>query len=114
MNTLRRGLSVIVLAWAIWVVAGCGSAQQSAAPGLDTVMISLMKFQPATLYINKWDTVVWINQDMVGHDVTQFPDKTWTSDTIQVGSSWKRVVGEDLDYFCSIHPTMKGKIIIRQ
>lgn len=82
-------------------------------PANDTVTMSQMQFHPAELYINKWDTIVWINDDIVTHDVTEQPDKSWTSDSIAVGHSWKTTLGETTDYFCSIHPTMKGKIIVR-
>lgn len=98
----------------ISVLIGCNSSGNESTPGTDTVFISQMKFQPEELYINKWDTIVWINNDIVSHDVTEFPQKEWTSDTIAPGESWKTELGVNTNYFCSIHPTMKGKIIIRE
>ena len=114
MTKCSRVLAGVVAVWVTWLTASCGPAATNATPGVDTVVISSMQFHPATLYVNKWDTVEWVNQDIVGHDVTRSPDKSWTSDTILPSHSWRRVVGEDLDYFCSIHPAMKGKIVIRQ
>lgn len=78
----------------------------------DTVVIKGMKFNPEELHVKKGATVVWINEGIVPHDVTDFPDKTWTSDTIKIGDSWKKEIDESFDYFCSIHLTMKGKIIV--
>lgn len=89
-------------------------SETTTPPATDTVIISGMKFHPEELYVNKWDTVVWINQDLVAHDVTAFPGKEWTSDTIAVDHSWKKEIGKSINYFCSIHPTMKGKVILRQ
>lgn len=112
----RRIISGILwMTGAVLLITGCESSSNRAVrPVSDTVVLSQMKFHPQELYINKWDTVVWINRDLVSHDITAFPDKTWTSDTIKSGSSWKKVFGENADYFCSIHPTMKGKIMIRK
>ncbi len=118
-NRKNKWISGIVLAGMIILAAsGCtspgGQNNQAGLPGKDTVYIGGMKFKPAELWINQWDTVVWINNDIVAHDVTQFPDKTWSSDSIQPGQSWEKAFGDSVDYFCSIHPTMKGKILIRQ
>lgn len=112
---MHRLLKMILLGLAVLVAAsGCDdSGGDTHQPANDTVIITQMKFHPASFYADKWDTIVWINQDMVSHDITQFPDKSWTSDTIPPGGSWKTVVGTSLDYFCSIHPAMKGKVMIR-
>lgn len=72
-----------------------------------------MKFQPAELVVQKGDTIVWINRDLVAHDVTEVPDKTWTSSPIPPGKSWSLVVSQSADYYCSIHVVMKGKILMR-
>lgn len=95
-------------------VVGCHSPGDQTAPATDTVTISGMTFHPAELHIRKGDTVVWINNDIVSHDVTERPGKAWTSDTIATGNSWKKAISQNTDYFCSIHPTMEAKIIVRE
>ncbi len=80
---------------------------------IDTVKISGMEYHPADLTVNKGDTVVWINEDIVPHNVTAFPGNEWTSGTLNVGTTWKKVMEDDIDYYCSIHPTMKGKIAVK-
>lgn len=77
---------------------------------IDTIVINGMEFHPAELKVKKGDTVVWINKDIVVHDVTEFPDKKWTSGPLESGKSWQKIVENDFNYFCSIHITMKGKI----
>jgi plastocyanin len=72
-----------------------------------------MKFQPAELTIQKGDTVVWINNDILAHDVTEESSKAWTSLLIPVGQSWSLVVQQSADYYCSIHVVMKGKLIVQ-
>lgn len=77
------------------------------------VIIEGMEFHPAELVINKGDKVVWENKGIVEHDITQFPGQEWTSSQFQPGKSWSRTFDESVDYYCSIHPTMKGKIIVK-
>lgn len=77
-----------------------------------TVIIKGMAFDPAELHVNKGDAVVWINKDIVPHNVTDFPKNKWTSGTLPLGKSWGKSISDSFDYYCSIHPTMKGKIIV--
>ena len=77
-----------------------------------TVIIKGMAFDPAELHVHKGDTVIWINKDLVPHNVTDFPKATWTSGTLELGKLWEKNISNTFDYYCSIHPTMKGKIIV--
>jgi plastocyanin len=97
--------------FSVILAAGCSKdAKQKLKPVTHTVVISGMQFHPAELSVNKGDTVKWVNKDLVTHNVTDYPGKEWTSGPINPGSSWKKVVKKDLNYYCSIHPAMKGKI----
>lgn len=80
---------------------------------IDTVIIQQMQFIPAALNIKIGDTVVWINKDIVDHNVTEEKSKSWTSDTLHIGKSWKMAVTDSANYFCTIHPTMKGKLLLK-
>lgn len=79
---------------------------------MDTVLIKGMTFSPSELHVRKGDIVIWINKDIVVHNVTDFPGNKWTSGTLARASSWKKTIGETFEYYCSIHPNMKGKIIV--
>jgi plastocyanin len=76
-----------------------------------TVEIKEMKFQPAVLAVQPGDTVVFINHDMVAHDVTD-EYKRWTSSPLPAGESWKLVITQTCNYYCSIHQVMKGRLEI--
>jgi plastocyanin len=78
-----------------------------------TVEIKQMKFNPAELQVSKGDTVVWVNHDIVAHDVTEERAKKWTSSLIPSNASWQMVVSQSADYYCSIHVVMKGKLIVK-
>lgn len=77
------------------------------------VEIKQMQFQPAELTVQKGDTVVWTNNDIVTHDVTEEKSKLWTSGPLAAGQSWSLVVKESADYYCSIHVVMKGKLLVQ-
>ena len=77
-----------------------------------TVQISKMKFDPEELTIHAGDTVVWVNNDITNHCVTEV-NKAWTSSTLVPGQSWKKAITKNTDYYCAIHLVMKGKILVQ-
>lgn len=88
--------------------------QQTTGPKTDTVVIYQMQFQPANLTVNKGDTVVWINKDLVSHNVTEDPAGSIKSDTLNTGDSFKLVPDHSFNYICSIHPTMKAQLTVNE
>ncbi|HET6527411.1 MAG TPA: plastocyanin/azurin family copper-binding protein [Balneolaceae bacterium] len=82
-------------------------------PEVHTVEIAQMKFNPPVLYVNKGDTVVFINNGFVDHDVTESENHKWASPVLSAGESWSMVATESSDYYCSIHVVMKGKIVVK-
>lgn len=115
---MKKGIKKIIqLGFMIFILASCsnnGDQQgQSAANKMDTVIIKAMTFHPDTLTVKKGDTVIWINQDIVAHDVSHFPDRSWHSDTLQPKDSFQKVIEDSVGYFCSIHPTMKGVVLVK-
>ncbi len=93
----------------------CGSSEKKSVESHATtfeVFIKDMQFNPSELHIHKGDTVIWYNDGIVVHDITAQPDDSWGSELIAIGEEWKTVINEDINYICSIHPTMKGKIIL--
>ncbi len=91
----------------------CTGETKKNMPKVHTVEIKQMKFQPAELIVQKGDTVVWINNDIVTHDVTEQSSKAWTSSLMPAGQSWSLVVTQSADYYCSIHVVMKGKLTVQ-
>ena len=97
----------------IFILNSCATETEKTIPKVHTVEIKQMKFQPAELVVQKGDTVVWINNDIVAHDVTEETNKAWTSSLMPVGQSWSLVVTKNADYYCSIHVVMKGKLVVQ-
>ncbi|NEM97693.1 plastocyanin/azurin family copper-binding protein [Pontibacter burrus] len=84
-----------------------------AKPQTHVVEIKQMKFNPAELTVNKGDTVVFVNKDVLRHDATETTGKSWKSPALASGQSWKVVATKSASYYCSFHPVMKGKIIVK-
>lgn len=90
----------------------CACETEKMQPKVHTIEIKQMRFEPAELIVQKGDTVVWVNHDIVPHDVTEESTKSWSSSLMPVGKSWRLVVTHSADYYCSIHVVMKGKLVI--
>lgn len=104
----------LVLAGIIITMNCCTFSSGKAVPETHYVEIIQMKFQPEVINVNKGDTIVFINKDIVTHDVTEELHKSWTSKPIASGNSWKMVATQSVNYFCSLHVVMKGKIIVNK
>lgn len=113
-NTQAVRTKIFCLLCFVFLFTGCTS---STSEGKDhkkyTVDIAQMQFQPATLTVQTGDTVVWINHDIVVHDVTEEKGRLWTSGPLDPGAAWSMVVTKSEDYYCSIHVVMKGKLVVQ-
>ena len=99
----------------IWLLffSGKASSVPQKKPVTHTVEIVHMKFNPAELTVKRGDKIVFVNHDMVKHNVTEASGKPWKSPDLETGKSWSMVATKSAGYYCSIHPTMKGKIILK-
>ena len=112
---MRPALSVKIMVQLFFplVFLNCNlSAEKKSIPVLHTVEIKGMKFTPDVLTVKKGDTVVWINRDIVAHDVTEQSTNAWSSSLMPTGKSWYMVLEKTTDYYCSIHQVMKGKLVV--
>lgn len=78
------------------------------------VEIKGMQFTPQELAINTGDTVLFINKDLVPHDVVDDSNEAHRSPKISPRNEWKMVFTSDIKYHCSIHPSMKGSVTIKE
>jgi amicyanin len=94
--------------------AATGAATQAAgAPTTVAVEIAGFAYSPASITVAVGDTVTWTNQDNVAHNVVA-KDGSWTSPMLAQGQSWshKFTAAGSVDYICSIHPAMKGTVVV--
>ena len=76
------------------------------------VTIENMKFNPATINVNKGDQVTFINKDIVAHNATEVKN-SWASPMLTTDQSWTFTPEKTSDYYCTVHVVMKGKIIVK-
>ncbi|HUQ96944.1 MAG TPA: plastocyanin/azurin family copper-binding protein [Chitinophagaceae bacterium] len=94
------------------LVQGCAPGAAKKAPQTHTVEIKGMQFQPASLIVQKNDTVVFVNHDLVAHNATEAATRAWQSPALAGGASWKVVVTQSAAYYCTLHPVMKGTLVV--
>lgn len=107
MKTIRIFLSLFVL------LVGFKGVSQNTLKTTHIVIIDKMAFRPAELVVRSGDTVKWINKGIVPHNVTEKTAKAWGSPLLKPGESWEKVITGDVEYYCSIHITMKGGIKVK-
>ena len=97
------------------VAAALAIAQRAAGPAKsEIVTIEGMQYTPATVTVDPGQIVEWVNKDLFPHTVTV--DGVFDSGDIPPEGKWRftpRTAGE-YTYRCSLHPTMKARLIVRE
>src|SRR3989344_3814007 len=77
------------------------------------VDISGFAFNPSTLTITKGTTVAWTNKDSARHDVVS-DTRAFVSERLSQDGAFEYTFDTSgtYRYICSIHPSMKGTIIV--
>ncbi len=80
--------------------------------GPNQVSIKNFAFDPAILNIKVGDTVTWTNNDSAAHRIS---GNGFQSSDMANGQtySFKFTAAGTYDYICSIHPSMKGTIVVK-
>jgi amicyanin len=107
------------------VAAGCSSYQTapattappSAAGGGNAIAIQNFAFEPATMTIKTGDTVTWTNKDGAPHTIVADSGSPvqFSSSQLSTGNSYSFTFTQagSYTYHCSIHPSMKGTIVVQ-
>ena len=79
-----------------------------------TIEISGYDFAPRDLTVQAGATATWLNRDGVPHDATE-SGQAWTTGALgQGGTATISFESTGLyDYFCTIHPAMRGRLVVR-
>lgn len=78
------------------------------------IFIADFAFQPQELIIKEGATVIWRNDDSVVHSVVS-NEGMFKSPTLNKGDEFSFTFSKAgvHDYHCGIHPSMRGKIIVK-
>ncbi len=92
--------------------AGSGGAGQ---PAVYRVEISNFAFKPNEIQVPAGARIVWVNRDEEPHIVVSTNGSFKNSPALDTNDSYTAVLTKSgtYTYFCSIHPMMVGKIVVR-
>lgn len=116
-------ITIILVAVFIGIlVMGCNGPQsgnvnqQAKAPegSSNNVEISDFAFSPGEITINVGDSITWTNKDSAPHTATS-TNNEFNSDNLGRGDTFVFTFNKPgtYAYHCSIHPSMKGIVIVR-
>lgn len=90
------------------------SVKAAPAPAAPVVHIGNFTFQQPSITVKPGTTVVWQNDDDIPHTVvaTNHAFKSKVLDTGERFSFTFAKAGQ-FDYFCSLHPHMTGRVIVK-
>ncbi len=88
------------------------TAAVAASPA--TVTIDNFNFSPMTLTVAAGTTVTWANNDDIPHTVRAV-DGSFHSKAMDTGDIYSFTFAKPgvYSYFCSVHPKMVGKVIVK-
>jgi plastocyanin len=105
----------VILALLLGPIAGAALALGAHAAQEDNVVtIDNFTFAPVPLTIAVGTTVKWVNRDDIPHTVVE-NNKTFRSKALDTDDSYTYTFATagTFDYFCSLHPHMVGKVIVK-
>lgn len=91
------------------------SAANTAKPSAkNAVTIRNFAFSPAKITIKAGQSVIWTNEDSVGHSATA-DDNSWDTGVLPQGQSKSITFAKagTYTYHCSVHPNMKAEVIVQ-
>jgi len=90
------------------------SAKVTDAMQTAKIEISNMQFTPARVVVKPGSQVTWIQQDAAPHVIISSNNNELRSATLRSGQSYTHTFDKPgtYEYYCSIHPSMKGTIVV--
>lgn len=105
-------LGVVASAEVIHVTQMARAAEEKNASA--SIAIDNFSFTPKEVTVAAGTTVTWVNHDDVPHTVVS-PDKKFRSKALDTDDQFSFTFTDagTYNYFCSVHPMMTGKIIVK-
>jgi plastocyanin len=110
MTTGNLAIILFVALAVLSTIRGKETATKSAE-----VIVDNFSFSPQTLTVPTGATVTWSNHDNEPHTVTSADNRFPKSPVLKPGQRFSNTFATagTYSYFCSIHPRMTGKIIVK-
>lgn len=111
-----------MIAFRVLMIAASGAsmsviafeARAATAPSAEVVHIGNFTFNQPVLTVHPGTTVTWVNDDDIPHTVVA-KGMAFKSKVLDTGDRFSFTFAKpgQFDYFCSIHPHMTGKVIVK-
>jgi amicyanin len=90
------------------------AAGMQTAPATTDVKIDNFTFGPADVTVKAGSTITWTNRDDIPHTVVS-TDKAFKSKVLDTDDHYSFTFASagTFTYFCSIHPKMTGRIVVK-
>lgn len=109
---LIRSLAIFILLIAVLSIAD-SCKKTTDVPGLNEVFIQGRSFNPSTITVSAGTTITWTNKDGIAHTVTSTTG-AFDSQSISAGRDFRQLfsIAGTYPYYCTIHPSMTGRVIV--
>jgi len=110
---LGSGILVAAMAGvAAWGVRGTEANPPAAEV---PVKIDNFTFEPQEITVDAGTTVKWVNRDDIPHTVVSDDKTTFKSKALDTDDAFSFTFSKPgtYPYFCSIHPKMTGKVVVK-
>lgn len=103
---------LVILVFSIGFLSACEKGVFSS--GTNTIKIKNLAFNPSDITVKVGTTVKWVNEDSVMHRLKS--SDVFSSGDLNKGDTFEFKFSEvgTYNYFCEIHPNMKGKVIVEE
>jgi len=113
---------IIILLFLACMVAGCSSTTRpipgATADGDNVITILDSKFDPSVITLKTGEEVIWVNQDGISHSIVSDTGSpaAFSSALLPEGEFYRFALTRPgtYTYYCLIHPSMKGTIVVEE
>ena len=118
-----KKILVVSLLIIMVLISGCYGPKTAVPPTTtqstvaNSVEIKGFAFNPGAITVAKGTTVTWTNEDSAPHTVTTTNAPVdFDSGRMSKGDTFSQTfdAAGTYEYYCSIHPNMKGKVIVTE
>jgi plastocyanin len=114
LRTHIHALAIVVVVMAAMTATSALAGQDNKPAKPVVIEIDNFKFGIVSIDVAKGTTVTWTNHDDVPHTVVS-TTKVFKSPPLDTGESFSYTFKDagTFEYYCSMHPRMTGKIVVK-
>ena len=108
--------AILTAAIAAAAVSAARASENSKTDGTKSeVKIDNFSFAPGEMTVAKGTTVEWVNRDDIPHTVVSDDKTTFKSKPLDTDDKFSYTFSKEgtYTYFCSIHPKMTAKVVVK-